>query len=61
VGRHALGLRVATPSLVDRTVDLHWIPGLDVIHNVMHRLWITLYRGFRDSIPLKVADILRLS
>ena len=29
-------------------------PSLDVIHNFMHRLWITLYRGFRDIIPLKV-------
>jgi hypothetical protein len=52
VGGYGLGLVVdrhfSGPFL---TIDLYLIPVcVDVIHNFMHRLWITVYRGFRDKI-----------
>ena len=44
-----MGLVAELPAL-----DLYFTSGMDVIHNFMHRLWITVYRGFRDGIPRTV-------
>jgi hypothetical protein len=60
MGDHPLGLNRARAAGFRATGDLTLDPlatAPDEIHNIMHRLWITLYRGFRDQKPLTVVEI----